>query len=231
MNAPPNVNVRGVSGAGTWPFAGLRPLSYDFIMVDPPWPTVMRSPKGEAKSSVAKYGAMSFDAIAALPVGDLAAQDCVLFLWCTWPHLLDGGDPKRHYKNADASRSHPGACMKAWGFRYVSGGPWLKRKSKGGIAFGTGYRFRSATEPFLVGITGAPKTSRGERNLIDGLAREHSRKPEEAYAFAERYMPPGSRFLELFSRTARPGWDTWGEEAGKFDPVITLNAPRLKDAA
>lgn len=50
-----------------WPFGALKLFGYDFIMADPPWPTTLRSPKGEAKSSVAKYGAMSFEAIAALP--------------------------------------------------------------------------------------------------------------------------------------------------------------------
>jgi N6-adenosine-specific RNA methylase IME4 len=47
------------------------------------------------------------------------------------------------------------------------------------------------------------------------LAREHSRKPEEAYRAAELLMP-NARRLELYSRTNRPGWDAYGFEAGKF---------------
>ena len=54
------------------------------------------------------------------------------------------------------------------------------------------------------------------RNLIEGEAREHSRKPEVAYRAAEALLP-GARRLELFSRASRPGWETWGDEAGKFD--------------
>lgn len=230
-------------GARDWPFGALVPFSYDLIMADPPWPTTMRSPKGEKKSSVSKHGAMSWEAIEALPVGTLAARDCVLWLWTTWPLLLNGGDPKRHFLDADAARSRPGAVIKAWGFRYVTGGAWFKRKSRGGAAFGTGYRLRSACEPFLIGIAGAPATSRGERNLVDDLARDHSRKPEKAFALCERWMQPrdargrasGARLVELFSRSSRPGWDTWGQEAGKFDPVVALNAaplPQLRgDAA
>jgi N6-adenosine-specific RNA methylase IME4 len=42
-------------------------------------------------------------------------------------------------------------------------------------------------------------------------------------------MPDAFR-VELFSRQSRPGWDTWGLEAGKLDPVVTLNAP-VRDAA
>jgi N6-adenosine-specific RNA methylase IME4 len=206
----------------TWPFGALKPFSYDLIMADPPWPTRLYSAKGEGKSFARHYGAMTFEAIAALPVGQLAARDCILFLWCTWPLLLHGGDPQRHYKGADASRSRVGECIKAWGPRYVSGGSWLKRTVTGKVAFGTGYRVRSSTEPFLLAVWGAPLTSRRERNLIDGLAREHSRKPEEAFAWCERYMP-GARRVELFSRQSRPGWDSWGLQAGKFDPVVTTS--------
>lgn len=229
MNFQPTP-FRAVQGAATagnaWPFGPLPPFSYDLLMVDPPWPTVMRSPKGERKSSVSKYGSMSFRQIEAMPVGILAAPNSVLWLWCTWPLLLDGGDPKRHFIGADAARSPVGAVMKAWGFRYVTGGAWLKRRSRGGIAFGTGYRFRSACEPFLIGVSGKPITSRSERNFVDDIAREHSRKPEKAYALCERWMH-GARRVELFSRTSRQGWDTWGLQAGMFDPVVALNAVPL----
>jgi len=214
---------------GSWPFGRLVPFSYNFLMVDPPWPTTLRSPKGEGKSFAKHYGAMNWAELEALPIGTLAAEHCVLWLWCTWPLLLDGGDPKRHFVGADAGVSKVGACIRSWGFRYVTGGAWLKRKNKGGIAFGTGYRMRSACEPFLIGVTGSPFTTRSERNFVDGFAREHSRKPEEAYALAERWMPR-ARFAEIFSRTARPHWDTWGEQAGKYEPAIALNAAPLQAA-
>lgn len=212
------------------PFQALEMFGYDLIMADPPWLIKMRSEKGEAKSSLSHYGAMSFEEIAALPVGNLMSRHCVLFLWCTWPLLLYGGDPERRYTDADASRSPVGGILKAWGLRYVTGGAWHKKTRHGKTSFGTGYRARSACEPFLLAISGNPITSRSERNLIEGLAREHSRKPEEAYAWCQRYVPGGRR-LELFSRSSRPGWDTWGYEAGKFDPVVVKNAPPIGEAA
>ena len=211
-----------------WPFGGLKPFSYDFLMVDPPWPTKMRSEKGEAKSFVRHYGAMSFEAIAELPVANLMARDCIVFLWCTFPHLLYGGDPERHYCDADAARSRVGECIRAWGLRYVTGGGWEKLTVTGKQRMGPGYRVRSVMEPFLLCVTGSPQNSKRERNLIKGLAREHSRKPEEAYAWAERYMPHARR-AELFSRQSRPRWDTWGLEAGKFDPVVHENASPSKN--
>lgn len=203
---------------GSWPFGSLRPLSYNLIMIDPPWPTQMRSEKGEKKSHTRHYASMSFEAIRTLPVNQLAADDCILFMWCTWPLLLHGGDPKRHFRDHDASVSPVGACLKAWGFRYVTGGAWLKRKSRGGIAFGPGYRARSACEPFLLAVHGEPKNSRSHRNFIDGLADGHSVKPAEAYTWCETYMP-GARRVELFSRTERKGWDTWGNQAGRLGAV------------
>lgn len=41
---------------------------------------------------------------------------------------------------------------------------------------------------------------------------------------------PGARRLELFSRASRPGWDAWGLETGKFDPVTTIFSPSNEDA-
>jgi len=196
-----------VTASVPWPFAGLELFAYDLIMADPPWHFRLRSEAGEAKSPQAQYETMPIEAIAAMPVGHLAARDCVLFLWCTWPLLLDGGD---------ASRSPVGEVIRSWGFRYVTGGAWHKKTAGGRTSFGTGYRARSSCEPFLIAIAGTPDTSRSERNLIEGLAREHSRKPEEAFAWCERYIA-GARRLELFSRQSRPGWDAWGIEAGKFD--------------
>lgn len=207
-----------------WPFAPLKMFGYDLAMVDPPWPTVMRSPKGEGKSSVRHYGSMPFAEIGALPVGQLLKRDAFVFLWCTWPLLFYGGDSRRHFIDADASFSPVGMCLKRWGLRYVTGGAWHKKTIHGKTAFGTGYRARSACEPFLLAVNGEPANSRSERNFIEGLAREHSRKPEAAFEWCERYVA-GGRFCEIFSRASRPGWDSWGFEAGKFDPVVALNAP------
>jgi N6-adenosine-specific RNA methylase IME4 len=198
-----------------WPFGSLRPFSYELIMADPAWRERMRSKKGELKSPERHYRTMTIAEIKAMPVNHLAAPDCVLFLWGVWPLMLHGGDPEHHFAGADASRSPIGEVMHAWGFRYVTGGAWHKKTRHGKTAFGPGYRARSSCEPFLLGIRGRPVNSRSERNLIEGLARAHSQKPEEAYAWCERYLP-GARRAELFSRTARPGWDTWGDEAGKL---------------
>jgi N6-adenosine-specific RNA methylase IME4 len=196
-----------------WPFAGLERWGYDLIMADPPWRFELYSERGEGKSAQAHYGTMSMQEIADLPVRDLGRPDCLLWLWATWPLL------------ADQMR-----IVEAWGFRYVTGGTWVKRTVNNKLAFGTGYRLRSACEPFLIGVSGSPETARDVRNVVEGIAREHSRKPVEAYVAAERLMmgehthesfraEHGRRcgLVEVFSRESRPGWDAWGNEAGKFN--------------
>lgn len=182
-----------------WPFEGLAPAHYGAIIADPPWRYENFSSKGQKKGAAHHYPCMTTAEIAALPVAHLAAPDCALMMWGTWPMLPDAR-----------------AAMAAWGFTYKAGGPWAKQsRSGGGWAFGTGYIFRSASEFFLVGTIGAPRVrSHSVRNLIVAPVREHSRKPDAQYEMVEAlYAGP---YCELFSRSHRPGWDSWGNEAGKF---------------
>lgn len=250
-NLPPEgrSRSRGDLGRGAFPrtipkevrnagfLAGLPLFSFDLIMADPPWLFRTRSLNGLRKSPQAHYRCMSIEEIAALPIAWLAAPHSVIFLWGTWP-LLIGGD-ERGRKPGNAHRSPIGRILDAWSFRYVTGGAWAKRTKTGKPTFGGGYRIRSSCEPFLIGVKGSPLNSRTERNLIetveadnlvDGLRREHSRKPDDAYAWCERYLP-GARRLDLFSRTDRPGWTAAGDEIGKFNREILPRAAGEGDHA
>lgn len=197
-----------MNGSANWPFGDLRPLSYDVIMADPPWKFRNWSKAGEEKNASAHYDCMELEEIKALPVGHLARGAAVLFLWATWPMLREALE-----------------VVDAWDARYITGGAWHKRTKTGKSAFGTGYVQRSSTEPYLIAAFGRPSYgSKSERNVIemeidsavDELARDHSRKPDAAYAMLERLYPQ-LKFLDLFSRETRPGWDAWGNQAGKFD--------------
>lgn len=181
-----------------WPFGDLQPHSFDFIMADPPWLYELYSKEGEGKSPQAQYDCMTLDQIKGLPVLDLAAPNCLLWLWATNPML-----------------PHALEVVSSWGFTFKTAGTWVKTTKNGKLAFGTGYVLRCSSEPFLIATRGKPRTSRSVRSAHLGLIREHSRKPEEAYRAAEQLMPRANR-LELFSRTNRPGWQAWGDEAGKF---------------
>lgn len=194
---------------GTWPFGALTPMKYGVILADPPWAYAMRSDKGHEKSPEAHYATLPLSDIAALPVGQLAGPDCLLFLWSTWPHLPQAMQ-----------------VMEGWGFRYVTGGAWVKRTPGGKAAFGTGYVLRSATEPFLVGKIGAPRVvSRSCRNLIeadelpdliDGVRREHSRKPPQMRQLIDQLMPDAWG-CELFAREPWAGREVWGNQTHRFE--------------
>lgn len=190
-----------------WPFGACAPLKYDVILADPPWSFDLWSTKGNHKSPEAHYDVMSFADLASIPVSSLGRGDCLLFMWCCWPSIDEAM-----------------AVLKAWGFRYVTGGAWHKRTRTGKSGFGTGYRLRSATEPYLVGTLGNPDTARNVRNVIetedldviDAMTRGHSRKPDEQYSVCERLVPNAIHRIELFARQRRPGWDAWGNEIDKF---------------
>lgn len=191
----------------TWPFGNMMPLSYDVIVADPPWTFELRSAAGEGKSPQAQYECMSLDAIKELPVGQLARGDCLLLLWtCGWA----------------MATCQAQEVAKAWGFTPITEMAWRKTTKSGAVRMGPGYRVRTMHEPILVCTLGNPahKTmeSADRFNIrIDGIAREHSRKPVEFYDHIIACTPQALRRADLFSRETRPGFDGWGNEATKFD--------------
>lgn len=80
-------------------------------------------------------------------------------------------------------------AMASWGSEFKTAGHWVKRTRHGKLAFGTGYILRSAGEPFLIGTRGAPKCARTVRSIIKWPIREHTRKPDKAFAAAEALIP------------------------------------------
>jgi N6-adenosine-specific RNA methylase IME4 len=185
-------------------------FAYDLVMADPPWPWQAYSAKGHEKSPEGQYSTMTFAEIEALRIGDLIAPGGVLFLWATWPLV-----------------QQQLRCVERWGLQVKTGGVWAKRTESGKFRWGTGYVLRSVCEPFFVatlpdsGFRGssAPNLIETiERAAIDGLAREHSRKPDEVYSLLET-LTPGARRADIFARQRRPGWDGWGNELEKFDEV------------
>ncbi len=189
-----------------WPFSGLTPGKYWAILADPPWRFAVRGAGGHAKSAESHYDTMAGYQLAALPVAQLAAPSAVLVLWATWPQA------ELAYR-----------IMRAWGFEPKTGGSWTKRTPTGKPVFGTGYILRGATEPYLVGTRGNPKTmDRSLRNLIEALEeasvdaarREHSRKPDQMRDLVAR-MTAGP-CCELFARSPWPGHAVWGNDTDRF---------------
>jgi hypothetical protein len=65
---------------------------FPFICADPAWPwSTWGGASGKVRSSPDNhYGTHPIDEIMKLPIGQLAADDCALLLWCTWPHIAIG---------------------------------------------------------------------------------------------------------------------------------------------
>lgn len=170
------------------------------ILADPPWRFTNRTGKmAPEHRRLSRYGTMTLDEIAALPVAKFAADRAHLYLWVPNALLPEGL-----------------RVMEAWGFTYKSNIVWHKvRKDGGSDGRGVGFYFRNVTELVLFGIRGkdARTLAPGRRqvNLIATRKREHSRKPDELYPIIEACSPEPR--IELFARGVRKGWATWGDQA------------------
>ncbi len=196
-----------------WQFGDLKPGHYGVILADPPWHFKTWSGRREKTSAghssravERHYPTMSVADICDLPVADLAADDCILFLWTCWPVLQD------------AFR-----VIKAWGFVYKTCGfSWMKADPYRLFAdektpfAGLGYWTRANTEPCLLATRGRPKRhARDVRQGVIAPRREHSRKPDCVYHRIQRLVD--GPYADLFARQRRAGWDVWGNEVDKFD--------------
>jgi N6-adenosine-specific RNA methylase IME4 len=175
------------------------------ILADPPWRFMTWSDFGNDRAP--DYCTMSMDDIARLPIETLTLPDSVLFIWITWPLLDQALD-----------------IIRAWDFSYKSCAfCWIKADARQIELFrddydaqiGTGYWTRANSEVCLLATRGHPqRLSADIRQAIIEPRREHSRKPDCIYGRIERLV--AGPYLELFARTRRPGWTSWGNELDKF---------------
>lgn len=186
-------------------FAEFKRHSFRAILADPSWNFKTYSSKGRDRSIDKHYAGMDLEEISALPVADLAAPDCVLFLWATWPML-----------------AHAMGVIQDWGFTYKTNAfTWMKINANGSPYCGLGYWTRANTEPCLLATRGKPK--RLNADVLQAILeprREHSRKPDCIGERIERLV--AGPYIELFARNRRAGWACWGNEVEKFpaSPVL-----------
>jgi N6-adenosine-specific RNA methylase IME4 len=160
------------------------------ISADPPWHERTYSRKGMGRSAAAHYDTMTLDEIKALPVADLAARDCALFLWTTWPMLELAIE-----------------VFSAWGFHYSSNAwVWVKTTKSGKPRMMGGHTTRKCTEVCLLGLRGNPKRlSKAVTDVIIAPWTGPHVKPDEHFAKVEALYP--GPYVELFARRRRPGWN------------------------
>ena len=216
---------------------------FDIILADPPWDfEVWDKDTGNGRSPSAHYNTMNLDAICGLtvkgvPIKELTAKDCALFIWGVWPRIFD---------------LKP--VIDAWGFTYKTlAWEWVKLNRSGkGFHLGMGYYTRANPEPCLLAIKGnMPVEVKGERNLLiqyeddcdpalmglpmaglfpGGLElplispiQKHSQKPDEQYSKIERLYPGRSWKLELFARRPFSGWVSFGDQPPQGSDTIVSN--------
>lgn len=186
-------------------FVGRR--RFKTVLADPPWRFMNRTGKvAPEHRRLSRYGTMTVNEIAALPVSQVVDSTAHLYLWVPNALLPEGLQ-----------------VMRAWGFGYKSNVVWHKlRKDGGSDGRGVGFYFRNVTELLLFGTHGknARTLAPGRRqvNYIGTRKREHSRKPDEQYDVIEACSP--GPFLELFARGVRNNWVAWGDQAdSQYEPT------------
>ena len=167
---------------------------YSIIYADPPWRYNIKRGRGTAESH---YPTMSIEEICALPVAEIAAADCALFLWGTFPQLKAALQ-----------------VVESWGFSYKTlAFLWLKQNRKSDTWFyGMGFWTRSNAEVCLLATRGHPKRQcAGIHQFVISRIEAHSKKPAIVRNKIVQLLGDQPR-IELFARQKTPGWDVWGNE-------------------
>ena len=177
---------------------------YNIIYADPPWHYKAYSKKGEGRSAESHYHTMDIEDIRSLPVEKIAGDDCILFLWITFPCLLEGI-----------------SVMESWGFTYKTCGfNWVNKvllrspcnKKADTFFMSLGFWTRSNSEICLIGTRGRPKrASKAVPQVCDARIMEHSKKPDEIRERIVELCGDIPR-IELFARQMHECWDCLGNE-------------------
>jgi N6-adenosine-specific RNA methylase IME4 len=169
--------------------------TYGLIYADPPWQYDNAGGNGAAEN---QYPTLSTEEIRDLSdprgrgVSDLAAPDCILYMWATNAFLAEAL-----------------GVAGAWGFDYKSNMVWVKDLQ------GTGFWARGRHELLLICTKGdviPPHESLRPDSVIQEPVGAHSEKPAVVYEMLEALFPKLPK-IELFARSGREGWDQWGNEA------------------
>jgi len=171
---------------------------YQIIYADPPWTFKVWSDKGKGRSAEQHYQVMTKESIQNLPINNISADNSVLFLWVTYPCLIEGLE-----------------LIKKWGFTYKTCAfSWIKKNKKSDSLFvGMGYYTRANNEICLLATKGKPlnRISRSVKQVVESKIEEHSKKPSQIRENIVSLFGDLPR-IELFARQQVRGWDCWGNE-------------------
>lgn len=173
---------------------------YKIIYADPPWKynDKRQNPNTDRPK---KYGGITYDVmeteeICDLPIKNITDENCILFMWATFPNMLNALQ-----------------VIKAWGFKYKTlGFSWIKTNKNQGYFFGIGSYTKSNCEVCLIGVKGKPDIINDKiSSVLISPINGHSKKPDVVRNKIIQLMGDISR-IELFARTKIHGWDTWGND-------------------
>lgn len=183
---------------------------FSLILADPPWAfKVYDEDTGLGRAPDRHYQTITHEELAEMPVANIAADSALLAMWVYDPMIPEAM-----------------ALAQAWGFNYVTVlFRWLKGDGQGRLfddgeklKFGLGYHTRGGgcEECWLFKRgKGLPVLRHDIRKEFYGYRREHSRKPDEVRGWLVD-LYGGVPRIELFARSAAPGWAAFGNEVNKF---------------
>lgn len=172
---------------------------YQIIYADPPWSYSDKLGSNTAKMGACEYhyNTLSITDICNLPVVDICAKDCILFLWVTMPKL-----------------NEVQKVITAWEFKYKTVAfTWIKLNPKAGTVFkGIGRWVQGNSELVLLATKGKPqRISKSVSQIVMAKRGKHSVKPNIVRDKIVELMGDLPR-IELFARQKVDGWDSWGDE-------------------
>lgn len=175
---------------------------YNIIYADPAWSYDDKALAGN-RGAGCKYQVLSNYDVTRINVEDIADDDCILFMWVTYPKLQEGLD-----------------CIKAWGFTFKTVAfTWVKKYSNGDNFMGMGRWTRANAEICLLATKGKPKRiDAGVRQIIESVPERHSKKPDVIREKIVQLCGDLPR-IELFARQKTEGWDVWGNEIEKTEYI------------
>ena len=179
-------------------FPALPQGQFEVIYADPPWDYKGQLQhagpgSGDTGGAARHYPTVTLEMLSALEIPSIRAENSLLFMWSSSPHLDQAID-----------------LGKRWGFAWATVAfVWDKQRVN------PGFYTMSQCELCLVfkhGRIPAPRGARNVRQLVSEKRGGHSRKPDEVRRRVEAMFPDAAK-IELFARDRADGWTAWGLDA------------------
>jgi N6-adenosine-specific RNA methylase IME4 len=185
------------------------PRHFDFILMDPPWP----SGSAKRKGNYEQVGGMPYmmKILGSMDIENYFEHNALVGIWITNKQSL------RDYVLG------PGGLFEQWNVGLIEEWIWIKTTTKGEPMLSLDSEWRKPYEVLLLGRAAPNSWTTMEhapsikRRVIAAVPDVHSRKP----CLKELIEPlmPDEKYnaLEIFSRYLVAGWTSWGNEVLKFN--------------